>query len=915
MARMRHVTVPDMAPGEWDEIPEEWCGPTTGLTLRDLMPDVRGPVVLAANGLYLLRRDWDSLVQPDDVIEWFVDQPGDREDFRTVLQVAAVVSAIVPGLQFLSPYLAAASLAYNLLVPPAVLKRPDDAVSALANTSLGGNQARIDSPIWRTYGIDKITPPFAGQPYYEYNDSNDQFFYAVYCGGYGPVDLLADFFGKTPVSHYGDVLIASYLPPGTLPTLAKANVYTTDLASFELTTGRYTGGFFACRPGDRVASIGLDLTLSLGLGVPATEEFETTELTVKWQFEWREVSDAGSPLSSWQVLDAGERTMSTNQPQRWSIKKDLPSAVRVEVRGARANAKSTRPNARDSLEWAGLRAYLDNPAPLNPACWHYEVALRATQQLSPQSQTDLSMIVHGKVRTWTPGGGWNCEIGDWDNYVATRNPAWVLADVWADTGTGEGLADERIDLQTLYDLAQTWDARQDRFDYTFASRTDAWAAGQLIASAGRARMFRRYGVRTLARDELATVGKAFVSPRTVLEGTTMPMREPLPRSEDPDGVIVEYTSNSTWTIGKIECPCPGVTVMERPVFQRYEGIKGRTQAEREGLYHAADMALRTRGVSAKTEMDAIMLAYLLPVKWLPQLTTYGQTGDVAFWDVDTLVMGLTEQPDFSAGTLYLTLRRDDGSITDPVAVLPGPTVWDVTLPAAPDFDLVLDDGTRERPVFILSTLGGDELVKISSIRDGGKSPGGAQYFSIEAQVDDARVHAVDNALLPGPGDVQDPVGVPGDDPDAGGGTLVLVTLTDHYVFDGQSSLGGGTGAGPRFNNDGTLDLIREASDGPNPPTRFPNEWLLVPVDPTAAALFEIYASISYPDPTVILPSGYMTGDTLDTWLNLGTTRSFISHLGSYIQCQLRIRIRRVGETVLQADRTMYLDVYDVYEGS
>lgn len=891
MTRVRQVSVPDLKPEEWVQVKR-------GTPLLETMPKTTGPVVLSLNGQFLLRAHWPAKLKRNDQVEWYVDQPQDREAFRTILMVAAVVAAIVPGLQGFAPYLAAASVAYNLLVPPTMVQQPNDPARSVYNASLAGNQARLDQPIWRTFGVDKITPPFAARPYYYYDDNGDQWYVAIFSLGYGPLDILGEYIGKTPITSYSDVLTHTYLPPGVQPSIALANVVTSDnVTGMELETGRFVGGFVAGKAGYLNKSIGIDMVAPQGLGKPATEDSDDTTVTVAWQFEYQQIDNAGAPIGAWTLLTAGSKTLSTNTPVRWTVNVDLPTPMLVQVRGARSNLANTSPNARDGFQWTGLRGFLTEPAPLNAYSSHYEVVMRASEQLSGQSQTDFNLIVQGKLRIWNPDTGWNCELFDWDNYVASRNPADASADACSDPIYGEGLADDRIDLATLYELKQTWAARQDRFDYTFAATTDAWSAGQLIASAGRARMFRRYGVRTWARDELAELGASAFTPRTCIG--EMSMNEVQPRSTDPDGVIIEYISNVTWDKATVECPCPGVAEITRPIYTTLDGIKGAKHAEREGRYHAADMALRTRTVACKTEMQALVASFMLPVRWMPLIPGYGQSGDVAFWDADTRVMGLTEQPNWSAGELYLTLRRDDGSITTPARVMPGPTAWDVVLPEVPDFELVLDDGTRERPVFLLGTTAADELVKISNRKDGGKGSKGAQLFDIEAVVDDPRVHQADNALLPGPGDDQDPIGLPGNT--AGGGTLVLVTLTDHYIQDGQVVSGGGLGAGVQFNANGTLQLITVANDGPNPPVFVPGEWLLVSVDPTVAAQFEIYASV--PGYAVL----NITGSALDTWLNLGATQSWVSTVDNfYPGVPLNIQIRRVGETTLQASRTMNL---------
>ena len=535
--------------------------------------------------------------------------------------------------------------------------------------------------------------------------------------------------------------------------------------------------------------------------------------------------------------------------------------------------------------------------------------MRASEQLSGASQRDFSLIVQAKVRTWQPGSP------GWGPSIATRNPAWWLADLWTNPIWGEGLTDDRIDLQGLYDFALECDARQDRFDHTFTSAMTAWDAAQLIARAGRARCFRRFGINTLMRDKLLTLPvTAFTHRNTV--PNSMVMSEKLPSRDFADGYVIEYTSNVTWDIVTIECPCPGYSVsdpadprfnaalppMARPIYMRLEGIKGAKQAEREGLYEAAVLLLRTRICKCKTEMQGVIPAYGDPVRWMPEIAGYGQSGDVVLWTLATLVMRLTEPADFSGGATYLKLIRDDGSLTVPVRVLPGPSEYDIVLPAAPDFALVLDDGTRERPKFLLGTLAdADELVKVAAITDGGKSQAedgmpGAQLYDIAAVVDDARVHSADALLLPGPGDIQDPVFLPTGD-GGGGGSILLVTLADHYIQDG-SNFGGGFAAGITLRNNGTAFATVGAGS-----VEFPSEWLLVPCEVAGSATFEVYASAVGFEPAI-------TG-TLNTWLKLDVNRSWLnSGTGPYdrLEVPLQLQIREVATQVVQATRTIRLFV-------
>lgn len=934
----------------------------SGATVASLRPDVRGMLRCYMNGepLYpITSRQWQyhvrllaagrkedadrylaravrralnwqrTITRPGDVIAWH-EVLQDKDTLRMVLAVVAIAVA------WWNPGGYGALLAFGISAASALFLAPtnpqQDAQAqggSVYSTSLTGNQARLDQPIWRNCGLTKITPAYAAQPYYEYVDSDgdgldtDQYLHVVFAIGTGKHDVLRAFIGKTPLDHYQDILVANYLPPGTQPTQVLCNVVSSsEVSGIELTSGRYAGGYVTCQPDRTCISLGLDIAATQGLGTSTGNP-----VTVSWRVEVREIDRFGRPAGVWRVIANETRSAATNTAQRWSYKYTLTTAARVEVRVARTDVTNTDPGTRSALQWIGLRGYLEQPAPLNAHTAHYELVIRASEQLGAQSQRDISMIVQAYARTWNPITGWSATLGDYANYTATRNAAWYDADLLADPVWGLGLTDERIDLQGFYEWAQTCDTRQDRFDYTFDSASNAWDAAQLIARAGRARIFRRFGVVTLARDELVTLPVTAFSPRNTVPGS-MTMTEVLPTLEVADGVIIEYTSNITWDIATIECPAPGYTVsdetdprynpalpkMTRPVYQRLEGIKGAKHAEREGLYEAAKMLLRTRTAQCTTEMEGVAVCFADPIRWQPEVGGYGQSGDVAFWNAAALTMGLTEPVDWAGSeTTYLTLMRDDGSLTGAVAVTPGPTAYDIVLPAIPDFELVLDDGTRERPKFFLGHL--DQLVRVTAIADGGKSEAeegqeGAQLYDIAGFVDDERVHQADVHLLPGPGEIQDPV-------DTSGGSdeddhLFIVNWIDKDI----SSM-----------NTGAFDCLAQiylGNDGHahqdglslGVPPDFPHQWMLFgTVDTATAALYEVRAtlvsrdSIGTPDRDASgLPVMAASSNPLDVWLNLGTTRHWDVALdaaagtlvGVYgTTTRVRIEIRDIATGIVQ----------------
>lgn len=877
-----------LRPRDMEEVPP-------GQPYTDYKPDSAGRVGLRVNGEWINPEHWACRSRPGDVIEWHL-VPQDKEDFRTILQVAAIVVSIYAP--YLSPYLLAANVAYNVFVPPDLPVAPvaPGSTSEVFSASLSGNQARLDQPVWKVCGHQEINPPYACQPYYETlpkpgaTDTEldrDQYFYGVFAVTVGNAEVVAKI-GNTPLSRFSDIVLAQYLAPGVQPSQVKVNVATAiEVSGQVLDTARRVGGFAACAAKQQCNFFGVDVLAGRGLGKI------DSALTVEWRVQYREINDFGQVLGVWITVAEESRTAFTSTPQRWTNTYELPSAMRIEVSVIRTDVKDTDARALHEIAWSALRAYRNEPVELDPNVAHYELVLRASSQLSNLGSRDFRLITDAYVRTWSTADGWGAE-------VLSRNPMWWCLELISNPVWGIGQPDDRIDFASFEDIATICDARQDRFDYTFDSTMNAWDALQLIARTARCRVFRRNGVISIARDELATVGVTAFSPRNCMQAS-MTINEKLRDSTSADGFIVTYRDHRTGDWTAIECPCPGVAEMTNPVYMQLDGVIGETHARREGMYQAANLLYRSRTVDFTTEMQGMLPAFMSPVRFAAEIPGYASSGDIALWDEATLTATLTEPADFSEGSPYITLIRDDGSLTAPVAVLPGANANEVILPALPDFDLVVDDGTRERPKYLLGVVGADDIVKISSIRDGGKGDEGEQLYSISGVIDDPRVHAADNALLPSPSEIQDPIGYP--DEDAGGGFVIVPNLPGERLLIVTAS--GPYATRYLFNANGTTQWVYDGVFNNN----YPNEWIIgAPVEVVEAAQFEVmFHSITgliegFPD---VSGDVVYTSPTMDTWLPGGVDYAFDAAIGpttgdggGQVHILLRITIRDAATLIV-----------------
>ena len=829
-----------------------------GTSIQDLAPSVNGYLVCRINGGpdYVHRDDWAAyLVNENDLIE-FIEYPQ-----------AEYLLYIVIGMLVASAYMISR------------IRKPDinDVKSEqVSNTSLSGNRPKPDAPIPVICGRAPIQPPFAGMPYSEYDEFGTQFYYALLVVGAGYHDIENDLIDDTPITHFKDVLIHQYLPPGVGPSIVQANVLTaSEVSGQEMLTGQYIGGITACGAAFKVVAIGIDVVAPRGLA-HQNDNGSMGNLSVSWIVAYRTIDDFGAPTSNWINIATETRTSNKISPLRWTTKYTLLTPARIQVRIHRTDLKSDSSRDSHDLIWDGLRAYLYNPAPLNPNVAHYEVVLRSSEQLNQVTQRSILLIVRAHCRPL------NSDLS-WLPRIYTRNPSWWILELATSSVWGLGMSDDVIDLQSFYEFGQTCDQRQDRFDYELNSTTDAWEAMQLIASVGRAKVFRRHGILSIARDELASLPVTALTSRNTIPGS-MVTEELMATTDMPDGYVVEYLNNRTWLWTSINCPCDGITTMNKPVIVKLPGITGSKHAEREGKYLAARLQYRRRQVSCTTEMQGLLPSYLSPVRWMPEVYGYGQSGDVLSWDPDRLAMTLSEPPKWGL-TNYLTLIRDDGSLTTPVPVTIGLNDHEVILPTPPDFTIVCNDMSRERPKFLFGRMThSDELVRVTSIVDGGGDDG-VQLLTIGGEIDDERVHTADNLLLPIPGEIQDDI-IPYNSDDSGGddgsgpSSTYIVTLHDRNinVFVNVSAP---TSPYISLKNNGRATV----SDLYATEITLTNQWLSSAVDTSVTVLYEARCTVTY---------GVVSGSPINEWLNLSESRTWYSS-----DAIIMIEIRLASNSVMQ----------------
>lgn len=657
-------------------------------SIGSLAPVTKQPFIILRNGEAVLRADWDQPVADGDLLAVVLlpqdGGDGGSDPLRIILTIIVIVISIwFPPAAGLAGWQAAAAAAainiagqmlINAILPPprAAGSGSGDigdirAASPTYNLSAQGNQARLESAIPIQYGRMQVFPDFAAAPYVEYA-GNEQYLYQLFCIGVGEYDIESIKIEDTDIDNFEEVTY-EIVPPNGAVTLFPAAVATSgEVAGQELLQGNAIGPFTANNAGTIANRLAVDVVASRGLYV-VLEDGSLSAMSIQFRIDARKINDAGAPVGSWVTLATESIVATTTTPQRYSYSYAVAPG-RYEVRVERLDAKTTSNQAGHELDWAGLRAYLQDGSNFGDVTL-LAMRIRATNNLSQQSSRKINLICTRKLYQWTGAA--------WAGPYATRSIAWALADACKTVG----LPDSRIDMAGLLALDATWTARGDTFSGRFDSTTTFWEALTSIARAGRCKPYLQAGIVHFRRDEPSALYVALYSMRNIVKNS-FALEFLTPSDDTADAVQVSYWDNSTWKPRRMTCALPGST-SARPAKIDLFGITDRDQAYREGMYYAAANRYRRTIIKFATEMEGLIPSYGDLVAINHDMPQWGQHAEVVSWDDGTRLLTLSEPMVWGSGPHYVALRRRDGSVSGPYSVSAGPSDYKLVLAEAPDF--------------------------------------------------------------------------------------------------------------------------------------------------------------------------------------------------------------------------------------
>lgn len=653
------------------------------LSERGFVKEVEGELkrvgyyVVCLNGVAVLQKDWNTVLQENDVLTvQNLPMGGGGSNVGMILvTIVAVAAAVFTGgasLAVAAAWGVAAGAAVGVLssMIPAAQTSPStlgrESASSTYTISSQANEARVLEAIPVQYGRMRIYPDLAAQPYTE-NRGNEMYLYQLMCVGQGDIDIEKLMIEDADISSFGEVQYEVVRPGGKV-SLFPDNVVTSQAVGGLEMKGpneeNYTelGPFVVNPAGTKVNAIAVDVTFPQGAYDIDPKKGNTRSASATFRFSYRAIDDKGAPIGQWVELLNQTETFATQTAQMLSYKVSVPEG-RYEVVGTRVDNAPTETRTKSTIQWAGLKSYVVSEQNYGNVTL-LAVIIKATNNLNSNTSRRINIIGTRKLPTWTPNGGWT-------EAVKTSNPAWAFADALRNADYSVGMGTSRINMAELYRLSLVWDQRGDEFNGVFDTTQTLWRALTQIAAVGRAVPMYYAGSFDIVRDEPKSLPTAVFTPAN-MKRNSFKSSYKLANSKTPDYVIVEYFDRETWTQDTVECALPGSLKKLSTTVQMF-GVTSRDQAFREGMYKAAVNRDQRRRNEWVTELDGLLPKFGDLVWVSHDVPAWGQSGRVISLNPSTGRIVTTEPMNFFEGqTHQIAFRKKNGKADGPFDVIQDP---------------------------------------------------------------------------------------------------------------------------------------------------------------------------------------------------------------------------------------------------
>lgn len=493
---------------------------------------------------------------------------------------------------------------------------------------------------------------------------------------------------------------------------------------------RYHGPFDVCPPGDRVDRVAFDLAWPAGIGSINPRNGRISNLTMRFDLQWRPVDDGGVPLADWTSFDPLVVTANSRKAYRRSYAYTLPSPQRVQLRLALVSKDNTSENILDSVTWTGARGYVVAKVGEDPRidvdCTTLNVSIRASGQLAQGDDRKVNGRFQRWLQTYDPA------TGTWSDEEPTSLVAWAALDKLRGPYTmrGRAVPDSEIDLDAFAALAGTG------AEFHGSIETIANLRDNLNDILRLARGVLRYdwtgGKIGVYRDAPVPAVQLFCDLNSRVTGYKARRRT----SNEATGVQVTYQQADAAeerTVGIGDTDGKPVKIDLR------NGCTSRDVAWREANYEWNLLRFRNKTATIEAELEPIALRY--GDRLLIQSTRrgWGQAAEIV--SRSSLTLQVWPPLRWEGSGHYVILRAPDGQPGAAIPCTRGAADHELVLASAPDVDITGDDTGEQRTLLAFGQPGNAPRIAIVNGVDWRTGDNGGHQASIPVTIEDDRVHA------------------------------------------------------------------------------------------------------------------------------------------------------------------------------
>ena len=472
------------------------------------------------------------------------------------------------------------------------------------------------------------------------------------------------------VTGRGMTVIVEILPPNEAVTIFPTNVCSnTEVSGQELYASNdpdldganyIIGPFAANAPGTTTSRVSVDVAFTQGLGqYDSKGVFRSYSVTYTAEYQY--IDDEGNVTdSTWHTLGTWTKKNATTSVLRYTHTASIPAGrVQVRMRRTTSTDTSTKKTTLDSLSWTGLKSFLPGKLTCNQTT--IAVKIKATNALSSSASRQFHCLATRKLPLY------NRTTRTWSDPVATRSWAAAVSSVLKASYGGQ-LTDDQIDLDTLWSIDATLQARGWYFDAVLDGSYNVWALIQEMCQCQLVLPRFEGTVLSFVHDVTGRPVRFALNPRNIIRGSFKPKWN-IWTSDTTDDVTINYLDEEAGYAKRDVTASLTDSDSIQPTSLDWIGITNRDHAFRCAVGYAA----RNRHRRVTVELQTEGIGHLINVGDVVTVAHPRLSGTAAgkVEDFSPSGLSLTLKQDFeftpvSGTTYYLSMSAPDGSAWGPV---------------------------------------------------------------------------------------------------------------------------------------------------------------------------------------------------------------------------------------------------------